>query len=52
VRDDLMIQDYLTGIGGGDVTASMITEVLADLAGRGQAENPLWMGIETQREVH
>lgn len=51
-RDDLMIQDYLTGIGGGDVTAHMIDEVLADLVRRGQAEAPLWMGIDTREEVH
>ncbi len=51
-RDDLMIQDYLTGIGGGDVTASMIAEVLADLDGREKVGAPLWMGIDTQEEVH
>ncbi|MCP4204460.1 MAG: pyruvate ferredoxin oxidoreductase [bacterium] len=51
-RDDLMIQDYLTGIGGGDVTPTMIDDVLADLGQRSRAEAPLWMGIDTREEVH
>jgi pyruvate/2-oxoacid:ferredoxin oxidoreductase alpha subunit len=44
-RDDLMIQSYLTGLCGGDVTPAMIDEVIADLAARQQAARPLWMGI-------
>lgn len=51
-RDDLMIQDYLTGVGGGDVTPRTVEEVLADLVPRGKAEAPLWMDIDTREEVH
>ncbi|MFQ5525465.1 MAG: pyruvate ferredoxin oxidoreductase [Thermoanaerobaculia bacterium] len=51
-RDDLVIQDYLTGVGGGDVTPHMLDEVIADLALRGAPEDPIWMGVETREEVH
>jgi len=51
-RNDLIIQDYLAGIGGGDVTPNILDEVLADLALRSQAEAPRWMGIDTRQEVH
>jgi pyruvate/2-oxoacid:ferredoxin oxidoreductase alpha subunit len=48
-RDDLMVQDYLTGVCGGDVTPAMVEEVLDDLAGRVRAGPPVWMGIETAK---
>ena len=51
-RDDLLIQDYLTGICGGDVTPQMLEEVLSDLAARDRAGRPVWMGIEAAKEVH
>ena len=51
-RDDLLIQDYLTGICGGDVTPAMIEEVLADLGQRVVADRPLWMDVEAAKEVH
>jgi pyruvate/2-oxoacid:ferredoxin oxidoreductase alpha subunit len=51
-RDKLIIQDYLTGIGGGDVTSSMLDEVLADLMPRKRAEAPIWLGIDSPEEVH
>ena len=44
-RDDLLIQDYLTGLCGGDVTPAMVDEIIADLAGRDRAGKPVWMGI-------
>jgi pyruvate/2-oxoacid:ferredoxin oxidoreductase alpha subunit len=44
-RSDLLIQDYLTGLCGGDVTPAMIEEVLADLTTRERADRPVWMGI-------
>jgi pyruvate/2-oxoacid:ferredoxin oxidoreductase alpha subunit len=50
-RDDLLIQDYLTGLCGGDVTPHEIDGVLADLALRVSAEKPVWMGIETGKET-
>ena len=44
--DGLLIQDYLTGVCGGDVTPEMIDEVIEDLGERAQAGRPAWMGIE------
>ncbi len=51
-RDDLLIQNYLTGIGGGDVTPAVVDEVIADLALRDAAAPPVWMGITLGEEVH
>jgi pyruvate/2-oxoacid:ferredoxin oxidoreductase alpha subunit len=47
VRDDLLIQDYLAGVCGGDVTQDMIDEVVDDLAQREREERPIWKGIAT-----
>jgi len=47
-RDDLVIQDYLVGIGGGDVTPEVIEGVLDDLAGRVEAGQPVWTGIREE----
>jgi pyruvate/2-oxoacid:ferredoxin oxidoreductase alpha subunit len=44
-RDDLMIQDYLVGIGGGDVTPETIDRVLEDLAARESAGSPVWADV-------
>jgi pyruvate/2-oxoacid:ferredoxin oxidoreductase alpha subunit len=44
-RDDLMVQDYLTGVCGGDVTPAMVEETLDDLTARTEAGAPRWMGI-------
>ena len=49
-RDDVLIQNYLTGLCGGDVTPAVIDEILADLASRREAGDPVWIGIETGRE--
>jgi len=46
-----LIQGYLTGICGGDVTPTMIAEVLDDLAARSEAERPQWMGLATTKEA-
>ncbi|MHC4615268.1 MAG: hypothetical protein ACYTAU_17045, partial [Planctomycetota bacterium] len=46
-RDDLLIQNYLAGVCGGDVTPDMIDEVVDDLARREREERPIWKGIET-----
>ena len=51
-RDDVLIQGYLTGICGGDVTPAMLEEVLGDLAGRAAAGEAVWMGVEAAKEVH
>ncbi len=45
-RDDLLIQNYLTGLCGGDVTPAVIDDILADLGTRSEAGDPVWMGIE------
>ncbi len=50
-RDDLIVQDYLVGIGGGDVTPEIIDGVLDDLRSRSHAGPPVWTGIRTEEEV-
>jgi pyruvate/2-oxoacid:ferredoxin oxidoreductase alpha subunit len=45
-RDDLLIQGYLTGIGGGDVTVERVGEVLDDLVKRELPGDPVWIGLE------
>ncbi len=50
-RPDLVIQDYLTGVCGGDVTPALIEQVVEDLGGRGDSRPPIWMGLETAEEV-
>ena len=50
-RDDMLIQNYLTGLCGGDVTAAVIDEVLADITLRIEAGDPVWMGIGTGEET-
>lgn len=41
-RPDVLVQDYLVGLGGGDVTPRFINEIIADLAAREVAEEPVW----------
>jgi hypothetical protein len=50
-RNDVFIQNYLTGLCGEDVTPAVIDQILADLASREIAGDPVWMGIETGRET-
>ncbi len=50
-RDDLLIQNYLTGLCGGDVTPAVIDEILADINSRSEATSPVWMGIKTAEET-
>jgi len=50
-RDDVVIQNYLTGLCGGDVTPAVIDEILADITSRYEAGEPVWMGIETGKET-
>jgi pyruvate/2-oxoacid:ferredoxin oxidoreductase alpha subunit len=50
-RDDLVIQDYLLGIGGGDVTPETVDRVLNDLATREQAGPPEWADIRREEVV-
>jgi len=41
-RDDLLIQDYLVGLGGGDVTPEILERVVDDLSARTEAGAPIW----------
>ncbi len=50
-RDDLLIQDYLTGVGGGDVTPELVEEALDDLGSRPSAGPPVWAGVRTEEEA-
>jgi len=50
-RHDVLIQNYLTGLCGGDVTPAVIDDILADLNSRFEAGDPVWMGIETGEET-
>jgi pyruvate/2-oxoacid:ferredoxin oxidoreductase alpha subunit len=50
-RDDVLIQNYLTGLCGGDVTPTVIDEIIADLESRPEAGDPVWMGVDTSKET-
>jgi pyruvate/2-oxoacid:ferredoxin oxidoreductase alpha subunit len=50
-RDDAMVQNYLTGLCGGDVTPAVIDDILADLGSRREAGEPVWMGVDTGKET-
>jgi hypothetical protein len=47
----LAVQDYLVGIGGGDVTPESIDRVLDDLATREEAGAPVWIDVRDGTEV-
>jgi pyruvate/2-oxoacid:ferredoxin oxidoreductase alpha subunit len=42
LRSDVMVQDYIVGIGGGDVTPADVSEIADDLAARTESTEPLW----------
>lgn len=44
VRDRL-VQDYIVGIGGGDVTTTVIDAIVDDLAARETASEPVWKEV-------
>ena len=44
-RSDLVVQDYLVGLGGGDVTPAIIGEIFDDLARRDRAAEPVWKEV-------
>jgi len=44
-KPDVMVQDYLVGLGGGDVTPKIIDEIVDDISGREQAVEPLWKEV-------
>ncbi|MFQ5494294.1 MAG: hypothetical protein ACE5EX_02840 [Phycisphaerae bacterium] len=41
-RPGVLLQDYLVGLGGGDVTEQVIDEIIDDLVGRSASEAPVW----------
>ncbi len=41
-RPDVLVQDYLVGLGGGDVTPEVIGELFDDLIERRRSEEPVW----------
>ncbi len=44
-RSGLIVQDYVLGLGGGDVTPQTIDEIVTDLAGRNEADEPIWKEV-------
>ena len=44
-RPDVLLQDYLVGLGGGDVTPALIDEIIDDLAARDHADEPVWKEV-------
>jgi pyruvate ferredoxin oxidoreductase alpha subunit len=41
-RGDFLMQDYLLGLGGGDVTPDIVEKIARDLAARPEAGQPVW----------
>jgi pyruvate/2-oxoacid:ferredoxin oxidoreductase alpha subunit len=50
-RDDVLIQNYLTGLCGGDVTPDVVNDIITNLASRPEASDPVWIGVETGRRT-
>lgn len=44
-RSDAILQDYLVGLGGGDVTTDVVGEILDDLRGRRVVDAPVWQEV-------
>ena len=42
---DAVLQDYIVGIGGGDVTPEVLERIIDDLNGRDAAAEPLWQEV-------
>ena len=50
-RDRVLIQNYLTGLCGGDVTPAVIDDIVADIGGRSEAGDPVWIGVDPGEET-
>ena len=50
-RDDVLIQNYLTGLCGGDVTPDVVDDIITNLASRPEASEPVWIGVDTGRRT-
>lgn len=44
-RSDVLLQDYIVGVGGGDVRPSLIEEILDDLTARQAADEPVFKEV-------
>jgi len=45
LRPDVMVQNYLVGLGGGDVTPGIIEEIVNDMYARKTADEPIWKEV-------
>jgi pyruvate/2-oxoacid:ferredoxin oxidoreductase alpha subunit len=41
-RPDVVVQDYIVGLGGGDVTPAVIERIVDDLTARNESQEPIW----------
>ena len=41
----MILQDYLVGLGGGDVTPEVVEQILDDLNQRTSAAEPVWKEV-------
>jgi len=44
-RPDVLVQGYLVGLGGGDVTPEVLDGIVDDLAKRKRTEDPIWKEV-------
>jgi len=44
-KPDILLQDYLVGLGGGDVTPAIINDIIDDVNARSASEEPLWKEV-------
>lgn len=44
-RPDLLLQDYVVGLGGGDVTKGVVHRIIDDLESREAAADPVWQEV-------
>jgi pyruvate/2-oxoacid:ferredoxin oxidoreductase alpha subunit len=44
-RPEIVVQDYLVGLGGGDVTPEVIDRIITDLQGRVESGEPDWQEV-------
>jgi len=42
---DVLVQDYIVGLGGGDVTPAVMDEIFDDLASRSSSDEPVWKEV-------
>jgi pyruvate/2-oxoacid:ferredoxin oxidoreductase alpha subunit len=44
-RSSALIQDYLTGVGGMDVTPAIVSNCIDDILNRAEMTHPIWKGV-------